>query len=88
MWACERGVFANAGGLHSNISSSGRCCAFFCVFVGYLHGLYALFMEIVAIYLMLFATVFLGFRRQAIISCHLCRFFGSLVFLVLCAGFF
>ena len=24
VWACERGVFVNAGGLHSNISSSGR----------------------------------------------------------------
>ena len=32
-WACGRGVFVNAGGLHSNISCcSGRGCPF-CVFV-------------------------------------------------------
>ena len=28
VWACERGVFVNAGGLHSNISCSGRGCVF------------------------------------------------------------
>ena len=27
VWACEKGVFVNAGGLHSNISS-GRGCGF------------------------------------------------------------
>ena len=41
VWACERGVFVNAGGLHSNISccssSSGRA-VFFCVFVAMLMG--------------------------------------------------
>ena len=28
MWACEREVFVNARGLHSNISFSGRGCGF------------------------------------------------------------
>ena len=28
VWACERGVFVNAGGLHSNISGSGRGFSF------------------------------------------------------------
>ena len=31
VWACERGVFVNAGGLHSNISSCD-CAVGFCVF--------------------------------------------------------
>ena len=37
VWACERGVFVNAGGLHSNISSSGRGFLF-CVFDAMLMG--------------------------------------------------
>ena len=40
VWACERGVFVNAGGLHSNISfscSSGRGCVF-CAFDAMLMG--------------------------------------------------
>ena len=40
VWACEGGVIVNAGGLHSNISSSccsGRGCTF-CIFDAILMG--------------------------------------------------
>ena len=33
VWACERGVFVNAGGLHSNISSSPAVVVSFAFFM-------------------------------------------------------
>ena len=38
VWACERGVFVNAGGLHSNISSGLVSLGFAFRFCCYAHG--------------------------------------------------
>ena len=72
------GVLVNAGGLHSNISfsSSGRGFTF-CVFVGYLHGFYACFMDNCAMYVgFLVFVVFLSIF--ALVCSWFCVFVGYL----------
>ena len=84
MWACEKGVFVKAGGLHSEIFSPAVLWSF--VFLLLFAWFYALFMEIVAICVFFLMVSQTGNRLQIVVICLNFSFF--LCFLCYVYGFF
>ena len=94
MWACERGVFVNAGGLHSNSSFSGGGCSFsfllLIVFLEFFARIAAMLMGFLILscfrwYAHGFVTAFAYLDR---FCCYAHLFFDLFSFLMVCSRAF
>ena len=78
VWACERGVFVNAGGLHSNISCSSSCAVAFvfllviCMVLSVFHGIYCY----VCFFLCVLLVIYMVFQGFFVFYCNCCYLHG------------